>query len=72
MPQTSWHRFDLALDASRESGAGVERPLNQVSQIAVIVPIRTSYHSISYRQRIAICNHTPNSEASLTSWPAGP
>jgi hypothetical protein len=46
MPQTSWHTFDFALDARRESGAGLERPLNQVSQIAVIVPTPTSCHGM--------------------------
>jgi hypothetical protein len=39
VPETFRDRLDFALDfdASAESGAASERPLNQVSQIAVVV-----------------------------------
>ena len=46
VPQTSRDTFDLARDASRESGAGLKRPLDHVSQIAVIVPTPTSCHGM--------------------------
>jgi hypothetical protein len=46
MPETFRDGLDFALDfdASAESGASFERPLNQVPQITVIVPTPTSCH----------------------------
>ena len=46
VPETSCDTLDFALDARSESGAGFERLPNQVPQIAVIVPTRTSCHGM--------------------------